>query len=99
MNAADSIVLYGNRIVLPYSIELEEGWNIMGYPQNNSKNAMQIVQAFIDKGSLIKVQDEQGNAIEDFGIYGGWQNFIGDFVPGEGYKIKLNSSTNLELSE
>ena len=50
-----------------------------------------MIQQLIDRGTLVKVQDEKGNSIEDWGIFGGWQNNIGDFVVGEGYKIDLNT--------
>jgi hypothetical protein len=48
---------------------------------------------------LIKAQDEAGNSIEDWGIYGGWKNNIYDFVPGKGYNIKLSSDDTLWITE
>ena len=92
----DSIEICGMPVQYPYAIPLKSGWNIMGYPQTASFDGMEsIVQQLIDKGALVKVQDEQGNSIEDWGIFGGWTNNIGDFVPGKGYKIKVNTTDTL----
>jgi hypothetical protein len=43
--------------------------------------------------------DKSGNAIEDYGIYGGWKNFIGDLKPGEGYKVNVTSAATLTITE
>lgn len=99
MVEADSIQVFGSRATFPVSISLEEGWNIIGYPHSSEYNAMQVFQPLIDNSILVKVQDEQGNAIENFGIYGGWQNLIGNLRPGKGYIIRLNSNSTLNLSE
>jgi flagellar hook assembly protein FlgD len=48
---------------------------------------------------LIKAQDEAGNSIEDWGIYGGWKNNIYDFIPGKGYNIKLSADDTLWINE
>jgi hypothetical protein len=53
----------------------------------------------IDRGSLLKVQNEKGNSLEDWGILGGWTNNIGNFRPGEGYKIKMRAKDTLTIYE
>ena len=95
----DSVQICGTIVEYPFAIPVHDGWNILGYPQLLSFNALDIIQQLIDKGSLIKVQDEKGNSIENFGMYGGWQNYIGDMVPGEGYKIKVNAPDTLWIYE
>jgi hypothetical protein len=45
------------------------------------------------------VQDEAGRSIEDLGIFGGWMNFIGNFSPGEGYKVKVTTFDTLWIYE
>jgi len=45
------------------------------------------------------VQDEGGNSIEDWGIFGSWKNNIGNFAPGEGFKIKVSADDTLWIYE
>jgi Leucine-rich repeat (LRR) protein len=95
VNKTDSLWICTVTPEFPYSIVLESGWNIMGYPLIQAYDAESILQQLIDKKSLIKIQDEKGNTIEDWGIYGGWVNNIGTFNPGKGFKIKLSKKDTL----
>jgi hypothetical protein len=45
------------------------------------------MQPLIDRKTLVKVQDETGKSIDDYGIFGGWTNNIGTFKPGEMQRI------------
>jgi len=99
VNVLDSLVICGQPVQYPFPIPLKKGWNIAGYPQQTDFNGMSLVQQLTDKGILIKVQDEAGNSIEDWGIYGGWKNNIGNFMAGEGYKIKVNADDTLWIYE
>ncbi len=87
----------GSSVTLPLTINLSEGWNIISYPAQNSQNAQAAVQSLIDSGKLIKVMDEAGNTIEN--ISGTWFNVIGNFIPGEGYKVKVNGACSLVINE
>jgi hypothetical protein len=89
--------IYGTFVVLPLTIELKTGWNIVGFPQNTQKDASETVQELIDRGTLVKVQDEKGNSLEDLGVFGGWKNNIGMFQPGKGYKIKVTKNEILTI--
>lgn len=89
----------GRSIALPLDISLKSGWNIISFPRTDMVDAMAIVQPLIDQNKLIKVQDEAGNSIEDWGIFGGWKNEIGNFVPGKAYKVKLNADAVLTIQE
>jgi hypothetical protein len=91
--------LKGSPVTLPFKIPLKAGWNIIGYPRNSNTDAKEVVQHLIDRGKLIKVQNETGNSIEDMGFFGGWINNIGSFMPGEGYKIKVSASDTLTINE
>ena len=99
VNKNDSVQFCGTPVSYPYPVCLDEGWNFMGYPQSIVANAQEVAQELIDHGTLVKVQDETGRSIENLGTYGGWTNFIGNFVPGEGYKIKLSSRDTLWIYE
>ncbi|MFV0590666.1 MAG: T9SS type A sorting domain-containing protein [Draconibacterium sp.] len=95
LSTEDSLEICGTPVSYPFPIPLKAGWNIMGYPQTASYDGIEVLQQLIDKGTLLKVQDESGNSIEDWGSYGGWQNNVRSFTPGEGYKIKTNSDDTL----
>jgi len=99
VNADASLTSIGLPVALPIDILLYAPWNIMGYPLTVSQDGMAVVQPLIDAGVLIKVQDEAGNAIVELPPPWGWQNGIGDFLPGEGYKIKVSSDATLTLNE
>ncbi len=89
--------LEGEPASLPMDIPLTTGWNIIGFPYPWSVNAMDLMQQLITRGTLIKVQDETGHSIEDYGSYGGWINNIGSFQPGKGYKVRVNAPDVLNL--
>ena len=93
------IDVLGTLSALPFKIPLETGWNIIGYPHSAEVDAQEVVQQLIDRGTLVKVQDEKGNSLEDWGIFGGWTNNIGNFIPGEGYKIKVRAKDTLTIYE
>lgn len=89
----------GRPIVLPLDIPLITGWNIISFPNSNIVNALSVIQPLIDQNKLVKVQDEAGNSIEDWGIFGGWKNNIGNFLPGKAYKVKMNANATLTIQE
>jgi hypothetical protein len=97
MTLACQLTVVGSETVLPYIIPLSAGWNIIGFPYDIPVDGMGVVQQLITRGTLIKVQDETGRAIEDLGIFGGWVNNIGNFIPGKGYKVKTSGADNLTI--
>jgi hypothetical protein len=90
--------LTGSPLDFPLEIPLRAGWNIMGYPGKVVTEGNEIIKQLIYRGTLVKVQDENGNAIENLGVFGGWTNNIGFFKPGEGYKIKVTHDEILTIS-
>ena len=89
----------GRPIALPFDIPLKSGWNIISFPRTDFVDAMSIVGSLIDQNKLIKVQDEKGNSIENWGMFGGWKNGIGNFIPGKAYKVKMNADAILTIQE
>jgi parallel beta-helix repeat protein len=89
----------GRRIAMPLDINLKAGWNIISFPRTDFVDAMGVVQTLIDQNKLVKVQDETGNSIENWGIYGGWKNSIGNFLPGKAYKVKMAVDAVLTFQE
>lgn len=80
-------------------INLKKGWNIFsGYVNPHNPEMDVIQQQLIDNGSLVKVQDEAGNTFEKWNTKVGWINNIGDLYQSEGYKIRVKSDCELELT-
>ncbi len=99
MNSAATINLVGSAASFPFDIELNAGWNLISWPSAKEQDAQEVFQSLIDSGKLKKVMDESGNVIEDFGVFGDWQNSIGNFKPGEGYKVNVTSASTLTVNE
>ena len=98
VDETDTLMFEGNPVTVPITIPLLTGWNIMGYPLASGQDAFQTLQPIINNGTLYKIMDEQGGFIQNIeGI--GWLNTIGNFEPGEGYYLKVNSNTSLTLNE
>lgn len=91
-----SIQLCGSLVSYPYAVPLHEGWNIIGFPQTNSADGLKVVEQLIDRNTLQEVEDEAGNVIS---YSGGWQNTIGDFVPGKGYRVRVSEPDTLWILE
>jgi Leucine-rich repeat (LRR) protein len=98
MSVEDSLQICGSMVEFPFAIPLKKGWNVISYPHLEAFNGLDVVQQLIDRNVLIKVQDETGKSIEDYGIFGGWTNTIGNFVVGEGYKIKVSEDDILLIN-
>ena len=90
------LTIEGTLVNLPFEISLSAGWSIMGYPTETAQDALDVVQPLIDTYELERVIDETGNAIVYFFNY--WINNIGDFEAGEGYYIKVNTTTSLTIT-
>jgi len=99
VSADCSLKITGRPVALPLDIPLVEGWNLISYPRIDEVNAMVVIQSLIDENKLVKVQDENGSAIENWQSFGGWINGIGNFIPGKAYKVKVNSSAVLHIDE
>lgn len=101
VNVTEPVVLnlQGIPVSLPQEISLNIGWNIIGYPTNQSMDAMSIFQSQIDAAKLKKVMDEAGLTLEDFGLLGGggWTNNIGNMLPNKGYKVNMISAGTLSI--
>ncbi len=91
----------GTQVELPLDIPLKEGWNYISFPHVGSVDAMDVIQPLIDDGSLVKVMDERGDAIEEWSFLkkSRWVNRIKNFVSGEGYMVQVNSNCVLQIKE
>lgn len=94
---AGELTITGHPAELPHDIPLKKGWNIISFPVNGAVDAITVLQPLMDAGTLVKVQDEQGNAIEYWGDEMGWINGIGNFEPGEGYLVQVSRDETLTI--
>ena len=106
INTDIELIVSGQPITQPFAVELSEGWNIIGYPVNDTgqpalilddQNTVVggILKPLIDSEVLIKVQDETGAAIEQIPVIG-WVDGIVNMINGKGYRIKISQDTILE---
>ena len=74
------------------SINLPSGWSIVAYLHDSPMEAPSALSSIIS--NLLLAKDNQGNAyLPAFNL-----NNIGDMVPGQGYKVKLNGASTLTYS-
>ena len=99
VNSPCTLVFKGCWVQLPLVIPLREGWNIVSFPFLSNAATMPLLQDLIEANQLLKVQDEDGNAITKNPDDTGWLDEIYFFKPGEGYRIKVNGDTQLTYSE
>jgi hypothetical protein len=97
VTANTTLDAHGTQVILPYNIPLATGWNMMGYPVKASQDAITALQTLITNTTLIKVMNEAGDFIQYIPPYG-WMNTIVNFLPGEGYYIKLTSADILTIN-
>ena len=98
VNTSTSLTVTGEPITQPVDISLLGGWNIMGYPSSSSQVAMTALDELVSSGNLLKVQDETGAAIEPLPLNAGWIDNIGNFEPGEGYKVRVSGNDVLTIT-
>ncbi|KAF5078815.1 PKD domain protein [anaerobic digester metagenome] len=92
VNANDTLVMTGSPVINGRDIDLNTGWNLAGYHSKDIENALNVMWPLIENGSLEKIQSENGASVENLpGI--GWINRIGNFRPGEGYRLRMAFST------
>jgi uncharacterized protein (TIGR02145 family) len=88
----------GQPLSTQLNVSLDAGWNIIGYPFMISQPALAAFEPLISAGSLLKVQNEQGNAIEKLPDPIGWIDNIHNLLPGKGYKVKTIINTSLAIN-
>jgi pimeloyl-ACP methyl ester carboxylesterase len=94
MYQADTLTFIGASILPELSpISLQQGWQIMPYYRNTSKDISLILNPIAANITLVK--DITGKTyIPDYGI-----NTIGNMAAGTGYKIKVKTNATLLYSE
>jgi hypothetical protein len=88
----------GLPVTLPYTISLDAGWNIIGYPLLTAQPALNAFSQLVSSGTLLKAQDEKGNAIEKLPDPIGWIDNIKTLSQGKGYKVKVSAASSLLLN-
>ena len=88
------LIIDGKCVLLPMTVQLYEGWNIIPYPYSISQPALDVLQELIDEGIFLKAQDENGLVIEK-NLLGEIEDQIGIFREGEGYYIMVSEDTSI----
>ena len=84
MNSSNNLVITGTQVPYNTSLELNGGWNIMGYLHQDPMDATYALDPIVE--SVVIVKDENGLVFwPAFGL-----NNIGNMMAGEGYQIKTN---------
>jgi len=78
-NLEDSIANFSS----PISIDILEGWNIIGYTLDEAQDAAATFEAIVDHILIVK-NNNADVYWPEFGFNG-----IGDLIPGQGYQIKV----------
>lgn len=89
-----NLIIQGSCIILPMTVELRAGWNMVPFPYHDPQTAMSVLQPLIDANLLVKAQDEAGNAIVK-NLSGVWIDDIGNFEEGESYYIRVSADTQI----
>ncbi|MFC2138716.1 T9SS type A sorting domain-containing protein [Bacteroidota bacterium] len=97
VNKDTSLIVDGRQVILPQTIDLEAGWNIMGFPSDQNQITEEVLFDLVDYNRFSKLQDESGLAYEYIQPLG-WVNNIPTLEPGEGYKIKVNWDSEIEIN-
>jgi streptogramin lyase len=81
------------------TLEFETGWNLFSTPVVlDSARIGYSFQPLVDNGSLIKIQDELGNAYEDPGVFGDWDDSQMKLLrPYDGFKINMSRYDSVQL--
>ena len=72
----------------PIYIDLLEGWNIMGYTLPNPQDVAATLASIVSNVQIVK----NNSAAVYWPEYS--FNGIGDFIPGQGYQIRMNNALN-----
>ncbi len=94
VNADCDLVIKGSCIILPMTVQLYAGWNMIPFPYHDPQAALAVLQPLIDANVLIKAQDEAGNALVK-NLSGVWIDGIGNFEEGESYYVRVASDTQI----
>ncbi len=99
MDMNRTVTVTFSQTILTHEISLLNGWNIFSlYVTPENTDMLQVLKPLIDAGSLIKVQDELGRAVDFNPSTLSYINNIGNLYNTEGYKIKVNSATSLSIT-
>jgi hypothetical protein len=75
-----------------HPIDLDNGWNIVGYLLDSPKNAELVFDDLVSQDVIMIVKDYMGQAY----IPEWYFNGIGDMEPGQGYQVKTSSEAVLQ---
>ena len=87
LDVLNGLVLNCAATLEPVYIDLLNGWNTIGYTLRAPQDVVTTLAPIVDEIKIIKNNDG-----EFYWLEMGPFNQIGDFIPGQGYLLKMNSS-------
>ena len=82
----NDLVINCSATLEPIYLDLVEGWNTIGFTLRSPQDVVETLAPIVDQIKIIKNNDGQFYWPE-MGPF----NQIGDFIPGQGYLLKMNS--------
>jgi PKD repeat protein len=98
VNENTSLNITAPPVETPMELPLRFGWNMIGMPCELPQSAQTMLQPLIDDGVILKVLNEQGQAIEHLPFpppSGQWVFGFSSFNPGEGYYVKAAEESQI----
>jgi murein tripeptide amidase MpaA len=94
LGSAGDLTIMGTKIMPEtFVMNLNEGWNMFAYLRDSSADLTEMLASIQDQIIVVKAYD--GSAYLPDWDYNG----IGNFQPGEGYQIKVNTAVNFSYPE
>ena len=89
----DATIFVNGLLVAGYSIELNEGWNMIGVLAQTPQNIEEVLSSCVDQ--VVIAKDGFGAAYLPQWDFNG----IGNLLPGQGYQIKMLSEAQISFEE
>ncbi|MGV8152069.1 MAG: S8 family serine peptidase [Candidatus Nanoarchaeia archaeon] len=82
-----------------YSIDLQKGWNLVGYPINNEKSVESALESIKDKYDIIYTYDAENSLWEFYSPYSTeiYENSLETLEAGKGYWIYMYESAKWQI--
>lgn len=95
------LTVEGETISVPYTYNLNAGWNLIGYPGTIEVNALCAVHEIFSEDTDMVLKDEDEHFVKDFNPHPQMisrGNSIGNLKPGKGYWINVSSPQTLSIT-
>jgi hypothetical protein len=95
------LTVEGDKINVPYTYNLNAGWNLIGYPGTIEVNALCAVHEVFSEDSDMVLKDNFGKFVKDFNPHPqviSRGNGIGNLKPGQGYWMQVTNPGTFSIT-